>query len=230
MPSEQRIHERYVHHFRQLWEEEITSRGSLQLQRSGTNQEGADPPSVGQPQSSNSDHIFSIGEDDQQLPLQSAKSGESRFRSNPFVEDFCEDFQRMDSNKSSGAASEPSMSALIADYLNPTPAPLTSPMPDSAFDHRGWPPLSLNVDFAEGSLDEFWGYEAANSLGRPTSPGPEVDQIATLEILSPSEQLTFDHNMGGELLLNGLQTENERPEAMASWRDKDSGNEFLRTR
>jgi hypothetical protein len=110
------------------------------------------------------------------------------------------------------------------------PAPLTSPMPDSAFDHRGWPPLSLNVDFVEGSLDEFWGYEAANSLGRPTSPGPEVDQIATLEILSPSEQLTFDHNIGGELLLNGLQTENERPEAMASWRDKDSGNEFLRTR
>jgi hypothetical protein len=36
--------------------------------------------------------------------------------------------------------------------------------------------------------------------------------------------------MGGELLLNGLQTENERPEAIASWRNKDSGNEFLRTR
>lgn len=231
MPSEKRIHERYVHHFRQLWEEEFTSRGSIQLQCSGTNQEeGADPPNVGQPQSSNSDHIFSIGEDDQQLPLQSAKSGESGFRSNPFDEDFPGDFQRMDSNKSSGAASEPSMSALITDYLNPTPAPLTSPMPDSAFDHRGWPQLSLNVDFAEGSLDEFWGYEAANILGRPTAPGPELDQFATLEILSPSEQLTFDHNMGGELLLNGLQTENERPEAIASWRTKDSGNEFLRTR
>ena len=99
---------------------------------------------------------------------------------------------------------------------------------DSTYHDQNWPQLDLNAEFSEYIFNEFYGYMDSHSLECPTPPQGEEPQIAALETNPLSERVIFGHDMGDEVLTESLQAENEMPEVMAAWKDKNSGNRVLR--
>jgi hypothetical protein len=232
LPPEERIHERYLYHFQQLWEEDIAACGLIQLQRSSTNQqEEARLPGFTSMECSNTGRVSSIGGNCPRLPLQTSGVREPGSLSNPLVEDFQGDFQRMGpmhSSRSFGSG----MTVPVSDYLNPTQGLLDLPIPDSNFGRQDFPPVNLNIDPNEALLNQFCAYdldlEAADSLGRSALPPRENDRNMALESNPPVEQFPHDYYMSDEFVANLLQIENEMPEARGWWKNKNSGNRVLR--
>jgi hypothetical protein len=194
-------------------------------------QEEARFPSFAPTECSNTGRVSSIDGNCPQLPLQTSGVREPGFPSNPLAEDFQGDFQRigpMHSSRSFGS----SMTVPISDYLNPTQGPLDLPIPDSNFGRQDFPPVNLNIDPNEALLNQFCGYnldlEAADSLGRSALPPPQNDRNMAPESNPPVEQFLHDYYMSDDFVANLLQIENEIPEAMGSWKHKNSGNGVLR--
>jgi len=220
---DERVLERFLEHFRQVWKEEPASREQIQNQTYCSNQE--DPSIVSQLQSPIPDHISSTSRDHQPLPFRTSGALETSVNNHESFEQTSGELDSMGRNEATGApgSAEASTRVQSMDNLNQAQAQAIS---DSTYHDQYWSRLGLDAEFSD-LLDEFYGYMDIHSE-YPTSPQGEEPQIAALETNPLSGQVLFGHDMEDNFWTEFLQAENEMPGAMAAWKDKNSGNRVLR--
>jgi hypothetical protein len=207
--EDQQIQKRYLHHFQQTLEEDKTMCRSIQTRYSGKDGvEGAELAAFGKVQASTSSRVAPTGRNDPPLPFQTPRLDEWSLLSNPLVEDFRGEHGAIPMGPWCTAGSPGfTMSVPNTGFIEVTQEPLELPVPDSILGDQSWPP--------SGSL---------------ALPETQAEQNTAFDRDRAPDNFDGAYLMGDELMAiaDQLRIENEMREATAPWRDKNSGNRFLR--
>jgi hypothetical protein len=225
------IHQRYLHALRQTLEEVKTNKVPRHIRNSGKDrEEKAEHRSFGEVQaSSSSEQVSPTVGHDSQLPLHQSPMGqELYFQSDQSFENCGERFHRIDSSCPS-RPSDPSMSAPNGGLFDPTNELLDLSIPDSTYDPEIWS-ASQQTPYFNNFLENELDIDAINTLGGLAWPLQEARPDTAFECEPIPNQIGDNYLMGDDLMAiaDNLQQENEMHAATAPWKDKNSGNRFLR--
>jgi hypothetical protein len=200
---EEKIRDRYLHHLRQTLEEEIASCRTTRSRRFPNNRENRfEFTNFSKVNVSNSGHASSTGGEESYQILVPGVRGDS---SNPFGEEFHEDFHGMGPPSSSRHHSS-NERAPTFESIEPLPGLLAPSVATAAFGDQN----------SQRNFSGNWEYPQRN----------ENQHAASMQNFRP-DQRDGNYIMGDELLADLLESENRMQNATAPWKDKNSGNRFL---
>lgn len=222
----------YVQLLRNTWEEDRNACGSLQPQRSGKDREGKNEfPNLIKSNYSSICNASSSSGNGLQLSLLNPTASTFDITNDTVAQDLQDDFMSTDLWCSENPQNSSSMSTTF--FTEPPEALLEPSVSDSSLGYPNEHKSNTNTDANRNTLDQFCGCEydseGASFMSLASLPQAGSRDISLGDGLMP-EPVDSDYFLGDESIEGMLQIENERPIAMAKWKNKLSGKRLFRRR
>jgi len=219
---------RYYHHFRQILDESSAARRLVQLGNTGAAKKGKlRSPETSQTYSLDDNNRSSIDSEDYSPRNTCATELNPPLNSSPentYEEVLSTNFWESSALPVSNlTTSTTDSSDSNQQHNSPTLGRLSMHHHET---ERNFSTTSDSAQLRQRRPDPF-EFEAGNVLGFMT-PSPLDGDRDAVRVRDPTcELFDSEYMMSDDILADILQIENEKPEAMSPWRNKNSGNDFL---